>query len=265
MQLSLPEKPYVNHFKLTSATNKVIRSQLFDCPRHRSPIPHHFLNMINASIKQASELNSRGIQFLVEGHSQDAMNAFQSALAGIKEIVSDDNANFDSEGSMSVSPTQRFISESPLIIESLQTDQSFVYNRALVIEEIVSFDDLDSTLALLSAAILFNLALVCHQSGRSGQEKALKRASVLYRMSLQLLQNCEANECTTVICLLALNNRAQIHYELCDYSQSGHCLKQISKIMHDDLRLHESLNAADLEGLLLNVMLQDPPSAARAA
>ncbi|GKY95789.1 hypothetical protein MPSEU_000539600 [Mayamaea pseudoterrestris] len=221
--------------------------------------------MICSSIKRASELNNHGINLLVAGHSQEAMNTFQSALSGIKEIVSDQDPSLHSDTSMSVAPTQRFISESPLILHTLHTDQSFVYNRPLVIDEIVSIDDLDSTLALLSAAILFNLALVCHQIGREGQEKALKRASVLYRMSLQLLQNCEANECTTVICLLALNNRAQIHYELCDYSQSGHCLKQISKIMHDDVRLHESLNAADLEGLLLNVMLQDPPSAARAA
>jgi hypothetical protein len=223
--------------------------------------------MICTSIKRASELNNHGIKLLVAGHSQEAMNSFQNALAGIKEVVSDQNPRFDCEASMSLAPTQRLISESPLILQALQTDQSFVYNRPLVIEEVtaVAIDDLDSTLALLSAAILFNLALCCHQVGGAGQEKALKRASVLYRMSLQLLQNCEANECTTVICLLALNNRAQIHYELCDYSQSGHCLKQISKIMHDDIRLHESLNAADLEGLLLNVMLQDPPSAARAA
>ena len=223
--------------------------------------------MIFASIKQASELNNRGIKLLVAGHSQDAMDTFQSALSGIKEIVSDESPTFDDEdASMSDTPTQhRLISESPLILQALQTDQSFVYNKPLVIEEIEAVDDIDSTLALLSAAILFNLALCCHQIGRAGQEKALKRASVLYRMSLQLLQNCDANECTTVICLLALNNRAQIHYELCDYSQSGHCLKQISKIMHDDMNLHESLNASDLEGLLLNVMLQDPPSAARAA
>lgn len=221
--------------------------------------------MIYASIKRAAQLNNHGVKLLADRNSQAAMAAFQNALAGIKEMVNEPSNVMDQEKLFCQGDGQRFISESPVILQALQTEQSFVYNRPLLIEEIIMIDDLDSTLALLSAAILFNLALCCHQIGRAGQEKALKRASVLYRMSLQLLQNCEANECTSVICLLALNNRAQIHYELCDYSQSGHCLKQVSKIMHDDIRLHETLNAADLEGLLLNVMLQDPPSAARAA
>jgi hypothetical protein len=224
--------------------------------------------MTCASIKRASELNNHGINLLFSDHPQEAMNAFQGALAGIKEIVSDEGPHLDSESSsMSMSPADSLIRESPKRLHALQNDQSFIYNRPLVIDNTVDVDcgDLDATLALLSATILFNLALCCHNIGRSGQEKALKRASVLYRMSLQLLQNCEASDCTTIICLLALNNRAQIHYELCDYSQSVHCLKQISKIMHDDVHLHESLNAADLEGLLLNVMLQEPPSAARAA
>jgi hypothetical protein len=158
--------------------------------------------MFHASIKRAAELNNHGIDLLIAGISQSAMNAFQCALSEIKDIVSDDPS--DNEFSMSVSSVENVIRESPLRLHALQNDQSFIYDRPLVIQDIPSIiDDCDATLALLSSAILFNLALCCHQIARSGQEKALKRASVLYRMSLQLLQICDASDCTTIICLLA--------------------------------------------------------------
>jgi tetratricopeptide (TPR) repeat protein len=217
---------------------------------------------------KAADLNNQGVLLLVEGNMQAAMSVFQSALTGIKQIVN----NEDLEGKMqatTLTPQPSFLRESSDRLKMLQTEHSFIYDRPLLIDQITTIDDLDSALALLSAAVLFNLALTCHQLGKSGKDEALKRAAVLYRMCMQLLANCDSNDAsTTVLALLALNNRAQIHYELCDYHQSKHCLRQCSKIMQDDMNLHglhETLSPSDLEGLLLNVMLQDPPTAAQAA
>ena len=69
-----------------------------------------------------------------------------------------------------------------------------------------------------------------------------------------------------ILALLALNNRAQIHYETCEYAESSSCLRQISKIMTDQSQfVYGNLPDCDVEGLLLNVMLLEAPTAAHAA
>jgi hypothetical protein len=70
---------------------------------------------------------------------------------------------------------------------------------------------------------------------------------------------------TSVLTLLALNNKAQIHYDQCEYIQSGHCMKTISDIMGRIRGLHSTLNHEDFEGLLFNMMLLSTPTAAQAA
>jgi hypothetical protein len=70
---------------------------------------------------------------------------------------------------------------------------------------------------------------------------------------------------TTILTLLALNNKAQIHYDQCEYAQSIDCMQNVSKIMGSGRGLTSTLRHKDIWGLLFNVMLLSTPVAAHAA
>jgi hypothetical protein len=116
------------------------------------------------------------------------------------------------------------------------------------------------------AIVLFNLALASHCEGTAlGRDKLLKTASVIYSLVVELLTTMPEDACTTILTLLTLNNKAQIHYDQCEYAQSVGCMKCISTIMGGCRGLHSALNDEALEGLQLNTMLLSTPSAAQAA
>lgn len=220
------------------------------------------------SVNQACYTNNRGVSLLIAGDTKGAMGAFQAALATVKEVVNLCDDHFESEkDSRATDSVVSLIQESNANLPGLKTGESYLYDRPLLLETPTA-GDLDTVLTLYSAVILFNLALSCHQLGHRGKDSALKRAAVLYRMSMQLLYNCpNCGTTPALLSLLALNNRAQIHYEYCDFQQSSHCLKEMTKVMlvPDAKCLYTALPETDVEGLLLNVMLLEPPTAAQAA
>lgn len=223
------------------------------------------------SIKLSCEQNNQGVALLTSGDSQGAMAAFQISLASIKQLVNFAEDEDEEESSSDIGFSQGTpkgtiaIHESTAGLPMLISPYSYVYDRPLLLQP-PQCQDLDAILAMFSAIILFNLALTCHSAGCTGRESALKRATVLYRMSIQLLQNCATcGSAPLILSILALNNRAQIHYEHCDYVQSKHCLKEMSRVMLDTQSLYTALPEKDVEGLLLNVMLLETPTAAQAA
>lgn len=218
-------------------------------------------------IRHSCRRNNEGAILLLSGDCQGAMATFQDALSSIKQVVNDDEAVLQDTVKSTLPKEACFaIRESTSKLPFLENGISYVYDRPLLLD-LPTSEDLDAVLALYSASILFNLALSCHMLGRLGKESAFKRATVLYRMSMQLLQNCSASASNTpaLLSLFALNNRAQIHYECCDYNQSTFCLKEMSRIMANATYLYTVLPERDIEGLLLNVMLLERPSAAQAA
>lgn len=247
-------------------------------------------------IRSACELNNRGVSLLVAGELQVAMMSFQDALATIKHAVNDtQDEDYEQLGHASDSTTTKrpgtphptawiddeeeeeeeleqrcefSIRECPASVPIKSVgQQGYVYDRPLLLGAPSSNDDVETLLSLYSAVILFNLALACHWMGRHrGREPAARRALVLYRMSMQLLMSCaQVGTMPVVLALLALNNRANIHYEYCDYQQTATCLQEMSKILTDDEFLCSSLPETDVEGLLLNVILLETPTAAKAA
>jgi len=231
------------------------------------------------SLQLSCRKNNEGVELLVNQKPQEAMLAFQDALASIKNAVNDEHV--EAPSSESISSSEQIPIEPIKSVLSIQASTTsaglsamactYVYDKPIVLQETSMSNDQESMLTFYSAAVLFNLALACHQVGRNGKESALKRAALLYRMSSQLLQNCQANGVTglgatpVILSLLALNNRAQIHYEHCDYGVSSQCLREMSRVLTDAHFLYSALPEADVEGLLLNVMLLEAPSAAQAA
>lgn len=219
------------------------------------------------AVSQAIHLNREGVELLEMGSSTRAMACFQRALALMKAgIVDFDDAPMDASEEVIVN-----LKPSSSCIAKLQTGCNYVFNRALMVVEDKHVLDNEKVLLINCAIILFNFALSCHQDGEYGNVKSLRKASQLYNMTLQVLIDADMQDndpSCAVIALLALNNRAQIHYDMMDYQESRICVIEMSSIMtsiQHQLDRCGALSDVDIEGLLLNMMLLEPPTAAQAA
>jgi hypothetical protein len=195
------------------------------------------------------------------------MRALQSAVGILKAAV------HEAEKSVSTGMNQSCDNESLPFCESTSTVSGFhglhgyVYDHGIMISGNVD-EETVATISFYIAIVLFNLALASHCQGTAlGRAKLLKKASVLYSLVVQLLNRITMPEdaSTTILTLLALNNKAQIHYDQCEYAESVDCMKSVSQIMNSSRGLHSALSHEALEGLLLNMMLLSTPSAAQAA
>jgi hypothetical protein len=195
------------------------------------------------------------------------MKVFQSALSLLQKAT--DEAETRSCTEMNISPREDAslpFCESASTVSGLQGLQCYVYDHGIMISDNVN-GDTDETY-LYSAIVLFNSALASHSDRTAlGREKSLTKASMLYGLVAQLLTRCQIpeNASTVILTLLAVNNRAQIHYDQCEYAQSADCMKTISKITGSVRGLHTALNHEAIHGLLLNVMLLITPTTALAA
>jgi hypothetical protein len=197
------------------------------------------------------------------------MKAFQSALSLLKP-AHEAAATSCIEMNLSCDDASLPFYESTKTVSALQGLQCYVYDHGIMISENRSADSTDETLSLYSIAIvLFNSALASHTEGTAlGRDKSLMKASVLYSLVVKFLNSRTMldDTSTAILTLLALNNKAQIHYDQCEYVHSVDCMNQISKIMGSRVGgLHSALNRKDINGLMLNVMLLIAPTAAQAA
>jgi hypothetical protein len=224
------------------------------------------------SIKVACTLNNQGLDLLVSGDSSRAITVFQNALCLLENATHETETTSCTEMNMiSRDDTSMPFCESTSTVSSLQDLHCYVYNHGISISDndLKGNADTDETLSLYIAIVLFNLALTSHSEGMAlGQERSLRKASVLYTFVVQLVTRCTMPETVppTILTLLALNNKAQIHYDQTDYVQSVDCMQEISKIMGSSVHgLHSALRLENVEGLLRNVMLLITPTAAQAA
>jgi hypothetical protein len=216
-------------------------------------------------IKCACGLNNQGVTLLVSGESSRAMQVFQSALGLLHEAKTTSCIEMNISRDNALLP---FCESTPTVVSGLQGLQCYVYDHGIMFSDNVN-SDTDETMSLYSAIVIFNSALASHSEGIAlGREKSLLKASTLYGLVVQLLTTYTIPEdsSTTILILLALNNKAQIHHGQCEYVQSVYCMKTISEIMGSICGLHSAINHKNAEEILLNVMLLSaPPMAAQAA
>jgi hypothetical protein len=220
------------------------------------------------SIKYACSLNNQGVDLLLSGESSRAMKAFQSTLSLLKAAHEANTTSCIIELNISFDDASLPFCESTSTIPALQGLPCYVYDHGILLSDNVNADT-DETLSLYIAIVLFNSALASHSEGTAlGRDKSLMKASVLYSLVVKFLNSRTMldDTSTAILTLLALNNKAQIHYDQCEYVHSVDCMNQISKIMGSRVGgLHSALNRKDINGLMLNVMLLIAPTAAQAA
>lgn len=236
-------------------------------------------------VKLSCDANNQGVSLLAAGQSQAALFSLRRALTTVKQAAGM-NTKIDDEVDESVreSPSDTFavveVDETSCGLK-LSSGGCYSYGRPLLIHLATPSDSspIDTTsLTIYSAVILFNMALACHHVGRNGKESAFKRAAGLYSMCIQILSTEmdasfeEARRLSSVVSLLALNNRAQILYhELCDYIQCRRCLKDMTRLIQGNHAsrivpaLQSSLPGSDVAGIVLNLMLLKVPTGAQAA
>jgi hypothetical protein len=128
-----------------------------------------------------------------------------------------------------------------------------------------------TVLSVFSAAMLFNLALICHRIGMMyGRDTLLIRASKLYSVIIELLNknahvssSASSTDCGTstevLLLTLALNNSGQIQYELCNYPAYHQCMAALRNLI---LNRHsggsvenDATSMIPMDGIRTNLML----------
>jgi hypothetical protein len=130
-----------------------------------------------------------------------------------------------------------------------------------------------------TAAVVLNLALCYHRKGeKSGLAAFTTKAEKLYSMALQLLgssnNSCNNNSTLCILGLVlqlaSLNNLLGIQWESGNYQhdhrQQEGILAQIRQfLIHNNIGTIPWLQEANIQGLIMNIMLLKPPQVAPAA
>jgi hypothetical protein len=239
-----------------------------------------------SSLHEAASLNAEGVRLLGVGNTADALPKLQSALALIKEVAVEHAENpheflrtLRHRNDQSLRPTiareeHENWSFGSGILSSLKSDESYIYNRPLLIPSTtpattLSREDVDEFILTASTFLIFNFALACHQHGMTSRsEECLSRAAALYRLTLKSLASAEGsilNPMLTILEFLALNNLANLHFDLCDYAKSQGCLNLMYDIIMTTDCLDMHLSGKEMEELMLNMIYMQPPLVAHAA
>lgn len=204
-------------------------------------------------LEEAARLNNQGAALLQSGEGNPAMKLLREALVIVEGI-----ANQVGAGEISITRDYHCtILNIPCLDEHFYT-----FDNALVFEASPHLD-----LEFTGAMVLFNMALALHQKGMAtGQELKLRQALIIYNLCLRQVHDTTGNSG----CLLAaaLNNSAQILYNIGDYEGAIPVLQVLAHELH---RLPENVvadgpfKAGHLEQFLLNFTTTKLPSVAPAA
>jgi len=225
------------------------------------------------ALHHACTLNNTGVSLLLSGDHVNGVASFQTALSLMKTAAADLNL-YSQERADNVSRLYNILScpkiETKKFSSKATTDATFVYDIPFLLtcENDVAMDDLRTS--FYSAVMLFNLALALHKQGQQGKENSLARALQLYHFCVQLLEEpmLAHPEVASILAVVALNNMANIHYELCNYADSRHCAADIfSLLITETSRYHHAFTSDVIDELILNssFMLNLLPTGAHAA
>lgn len=224
------------------------------------------------TIEQACILNNDGVHLMVLGDSKSCIALFQDALSILKDAVSHvqgfnndeilGTCDTDQDTSLDLlKPSER------VIVIDAQHESKYTYSSPFFLAKPATSEfDMEDCLQLYCATVLFHLALAYHQDGKVGMESSLKRASHLYSMSLRLLNDSSHLNASKILAVAALNNKAAVQFELCDYSHSRCCLRALTSLLNEvHPIIQDAFLPSVLEGFLLNSITNESPIAARAA
>jgi hypothetical protein len=232
-------------------------------------------------LHQAIALNNTGVMLHQQGHC--GLATFERAIATLRilsEQLTAASKCWSKPASNSHCHPARGFSTFGVVPcrldETCQRNQMngshFVYNRPLVLPTVYSVSGTDELLAIVrtaSTAMIFNMAVQWHDLGQStGREAYAKKAAHLYDALLSILDSachCEDDESLALLKCLALNNRAQLYHEQCDYVHSDGCMDRLCHLLVSTDVLDDYLDEADADEIRVNALYLQPPTVAHAA
>jgi hypothetical protein len=227
-------------------------------------------------LRQVCELNNKGVQLVMSGDNENAIVSFQNAVSLMKHAaVETDQSPKETNRAIQSGEVSDFLSIVHPANDThqragIQQESGFVCDFPFLLQ--VGDDDIvdDLRVSLYSATLLFNLALGFHEQDRQGKGKEIQKALKLYHMTLQLLEEplMYKSAAASVLAMVALNNKASCHVELCDYIPSQDCAAELAYMMDQDMRiLHGTLPPEVVDSMIFNstMILDYVPTAAQAA
>jgi hypothetical protein len=153
------------------------------------------------------------------------------------------------------------------LLPNLQDDCYFICNQALTI--LPSAHGNSYSLNVHAACIILNLALAYHRRGKQGYPAALKKAQVMYEMSMQLVGSDTSvwNNCATpaLVYMAAVNNLSHVHLEQGDTQRAKAGLSHLSYLIIYSGIHRGVLSADEASSFLFNGMIVAPYQSAPAA
>lgn len=227
---------------------------------------------------RAADLNNRGAALLASGQSGQARATFGATLDIITQAVIQDGDGNRGDSSSSESsanfsnyePLQSQLQAVPRLSQragtvppKLRNGEPFIYNQALVFAPTIDINQ--CSLPFYTAVVLFNAALTFHLREGPPEAISLRLASNLYDMVLlNLKKNSASLRCANIL-VAALNNKAQILYQLKDYEAAGRLWSDVWANIFDTEK-RPCFDQSELDGFLYNILclLNEPLHASSA-
>jgi hypothetical protein len=242
---------------------------------------------VKAYLNSALRLNNEAVLLALTGQERKALIKFQQAVGMVKRnmktyIHRSEGKSKAPKGLGSPSRSSEEIRmPSVMTIEQLDQDsvklsglanlQCYVYDRAFR----VSVEDLlasttEQAAQLGSAIIIFNMALVLHRECLlHNRTLSASKSLALYSIALQLLQ-CSPGSPTSIDCsssmqgvaraiqLAALNNTAQLHFEVGEYDRATRGFGHLANLM---TTIEQApLGALAMTGIVMNILFLEKGS-----
>jgi hypothetical protein len=247
-------------------------------------------------LDQAVKLTNEGTRLLVLGREDRAINEFKTAHETMRKIGL--SGRHPKLAAAQPQDWQRACSSFGAQASSLLADRSaeqpqyaspvrlpsppaatggdhssfFVYSQALNVNISVGMDHGADTDTLISAIIIFNLALLYHLKGTREQNAASKhhaKSMRLYAMSLELLKNLNNSssyhEDVVLLLVACWNNMSHISYEQADVDSALLQLSELQWLLRMIDARPSHFTADDMDSFMLNGMFMHALLTARAA
>ena len=219
-------------------------------------------------LQQAARLNNEGLACFRSGYKQRGVETLTKSIKVVKQQLLLSSADIAAKSHSSYSS---HMSTVPLPLHE-RRHSSCIFNHAFQIPDTETTTNVGD-IRVYASAVIFNLALA-HQL--HGERLCLEKARTLYKMSLRLLESSPHMtnaSLSLVIQLACINNLSQLLMDVDIEDHNNLAVNAVGRVSSYVSMIESSgsrnmdISLADplIEGLLTNVMLLTPVSAAPAA
>ena len=221
-------------------------------------------------MERVIQLNNQGVSLLEARRDKQAVSSLSQALLMVQTaFAQEDQSSASSSSCMDVDPQHEIFhsfaaSRKPLW--NIQNSNYFVFNKAITIVPTSVPKSMEDA-SFYCAAVILNLALAYHRHFIRGNMHCIDKAEKLYGMVCTLLRDSPEDYASLMLFrMIATNNMSHLHYEQRRYEETRDDLSALSFLVRRmDTKIACVLDEADVNQLLLNVLLMTPPSHAPAA